>query len=289
MTASVDKLKTNISLMNLIQHEKISNLTKNPNSIAVALLRQNGIENALQITQQILNTLNKELTPGISKLIQIYIDNKASGATYNSRHQEILLMKSQLPNKRLEMKPSFKLSSKMIRKLSKPDETFNESKFLPNVDNDLKQITLRKVSKLRNTRQKNIYLRVYNNDIFSKEKLHKFGIVDSPNCSRCGAIESKLHLIFECPHVRQIWNKISNITKGQHVAELKDLFGIGDNITILKIKIEIIGLLINKNRPALHMLDTIECVLNKLMQIEKGNKTLISVCKGLKQKLRNVM
>jgi len=289
MTTRGDKLANNVSLMNLIQSEKISNLTKNPNSIAVALLRQNGIDYALQITQQILNTLNKDLTPGIRKLIQIYIDNKASGATYNSRHQEILMMKSQLPSKGSKMTPSLKFSSKIIRNLSKPDETLNESKFLPDVDNELKQITLRKISKLKNTRQKNIYLRVYNNDIFSKEKLHKYGMVDSPNCSRCGGIESKLHLLFECPQVRQIWNKMHNLTKDQQVAELKDLFGIGDNSTIIKIKIEIIGLLINKNRPALHTSGTIDCVLNKLMQIENQNKTLITICKGLKQKLRNII
>ena len=75
--------------------------------------------------------------------------------------------------------------------------------------------------------------------------------------------------------------------RDQQEAELKDLFGIGDNTTILKIKVEIIGLLINKNRPTLHTLDTIECVLNKLMQIENRNKNLISICKKLKLKLRN--
>jgi hypothetical protein len=289
MTTSVDKLKTNESLMNLIQDEKISNLTKSPNSIAVALLRQNGIENAIQINQQILNTLNKELPPGISKLIQIYINNKASGATYNLRHHEIRMMKCQLPKRGFEFTPSLKFTSKIIRDLSKPAETFNDSKFLPNVEKDLKQITLRKIAMLKNTRQKNIYLRVYNNDIFSKEKLHKFGIVDSPNCSRCGEIETKVHLIFECPQVRQIWNKISNIVRDQQVAELKDVFGIGDNITILKIKIEMIGLLINKNRPTLHTISTVESIVNKLMQIESQNKTLTSICKRLKQKLINTV
>ena len=63
-----------------------------------------------------------------------------------------------------------------------------------------------------------------------------------------------------------------NLTKDQQVAELKDLFGIGDNSTIIKIEIEIIGLLINKNRPALHTSGTIDCVLNKLMQIENQKK-----------------
>ena len=53
------------------------------------------------------------------------------------------------------------------------------------------------------------------------------------------------------------------MTRDQQVAELKDLFGIGD-----KIKTEIIGLLINKNRPTLHTLDTIESVQNKLIQTE---------------------
>ncbi len=175
----------------------------------------------------------------------------------------------------------------MIRIISKPTEHFNSTKFLPNTENDLQQITLRKIAKLKNTRQKNIYLRVFNNDIFSKEKLHKFGIVESPNCSRCGCIETKLHLIFECPQVRSIWNKICSITKNKQLAEVKDAFGISNNNTILKIKTEFIGLLINKNRPFLHTIQTIEGILNKLISIENRNRTLVSICNKIKIELGN--
>jgi len=49
--------------MNLIQVEKIADLVKNPNSITIALLRQAGIETIVQINQDTLNTLRKELPP----------------------------------------------------------------------------------------------------------------------------------------------------------------------------------------------------------------------------------
>ena len=57
--------------------------------------------------------------------------------------------------------------------------------------------------------------------------------------------------------------------------------------TILKIKIEFLGLFMPKNRSPFGIQETIECVLNKIMQIERHNKILTKVCKDLKQKLNN--
>jgi alanine racemase len=187
------------------------------------------------------------------------------------------------------MIPSCKLTSKQIRKLSKNAETTIQSKLLADIGTDDMRQTLVKVTKLKNTRQKNIFLRIYNNDIYSKEKLHHFGLIDTPNCPKCGATETKLHLIYECPQVLPIWNKLEEIINGTNTAALEDIFVRNKNATILKIKIEILGLLIQKNRSPFGVKETIDCVLNKLMQVEKYNQTLKKICKDLKQKLYNTL
>jgi len=198
-------------------------------------------------------------------------------------------MKTQIPTYSLKMIPSYKLTSKQIRRLNKNAEIMIQSKLLANIRADEMQRTLVKVTKLNNTRQKNIFLRIYNNNIYSKKKLHHFSLVDTPNCPKCGATESKLHLIYECPQVLPIWNKLEEIINGANTATLEDIFVRNNNATILKIKIEILGLFTQKNRSPFGVKETIDCVLNKLMQVEKNNQALKKICKDLKQKLYNTL
>ena len=62
-----------------------------------------------------------------------------------------------------------------------------------------------KVSKVTSTKHKNILLRVAHGDIYTKEKLNRFGMVDDPSCPRCGEIETLRHKFLECDYVKRIW------------------------------------------------------------------------------------
>ena len=285
--ADEELIKGQTNLMNIIQVEKIADLVKNPNSITIALLRQAGIDTIVQIDQHTLNNLRRELPTGTLSLVQQYLNNKTAGIIYNASHQEIKTMRTHVPNNVLKLIPSIKLTSKLIRKLCKNPENIVKSKIIPNARPEETHRTMLKVMRLKNTRQKNIFLRIYNNDIYSKEKLHQFGLVDTPECPKCGAIETKLHLVYECPHVLPIWNKLEELINGNNTSTIEDVLTKNNNSTILKIKIEVLGLLIQKSRSPFGVKETIECVLNKLMQVEKGNRTLKSICKNLKQKLIN--
>jgi len=45
--------------------------------------------------------------------------------------------------------------------------------------------------------------------IHSNERLHKFGLIDSPRCNNCNEqIESINHKLIECPAAKLIWTKI---------------------------------------------------------------------------------
>ena len=63
-----------------------------------------------------------------------------------------------------------------------------------------------KLAKLTSARHKNTLLRVSHGDVYTQEKLHRFGMSDSNLCTRCNEIETLKHKIVECDYVKRIWN-----------------------------------------------------------------------------------
>jgi hypothetical protein len=82
-----------------------------------------------------------------------------------------------------------------------------------NLNNDKVQCSLQKISKIRSTKLKNLSLRMINGDLYSKERMFRFGMVDDPSCSRCGRTESTNHLIKECPAASRLWSIFGKIYK----------------------------------------------------------------------------
>ena len=50
-------------------------------------------------------------------------------------------------------------------------------------------------------------------ELYSKERLNRYGLTDTPNCSRCLEPETLIHKYLECPYTRAIWAKCLEITK----------------------------------------------------------------------------
>ena len=69
-----------------------------------------------------------------------------------------------------------------------------------------------KLSKLSSTRHKNTLLRIIHGDIYTKDRLHRFGMIDNPNCPRCDEVETLTHKLIECEYVRRIWQRTLEIT-----------------------------------------------------------------------------
>ena len=66
-------------------------------------------------------------------------------------------------------------------------------------------------------------------------------------------------------------NQSEEVTNDGKRATLEDIVIINNNSTILKIEIEIVSLLIQINRYPFGVQETIECVLNTLMQVKRNN------------------
>ena len=57
-------------------------------------------------------------------------------------------------------------------------------------------------------------------EIYTKAKLFRYNLIDSPNCSRCGAIEDLKHKMFNCEYARRIWGKTLEVTNALRVTPI---------------------------------------------------------------------
>ena len=69
-----------------------------------------------------------------------------------------------------------------------------------------------KLSKLSCTRLKNVLLRVAHREYFTKERLHRYGLIDSPICPRCDQVDDYDHKIYNCTYVKKIWKETFKLT-----------------------------------------------------------------------------
>ena len=82
----------------------------------------------------------------------------------------------------------------------------------------------RQIKKLTSTRHKNVLLRVAHGDVYSNERLHRFGLRDDPKCSNCNEpSESRMHRIVECPTARRAWELLEEMKLRLGLKPLTDI------------------------------------------------------------------
>ena len=104
------------------------------------------------------------------------------------------------------------LTSKEIRQLSYRGEPEVIFKIGLIVSPGESLTMMAQINKLTSVRQKDILLRLLHGELYSKERLNRRGVIDSPECSRCQAIETLSHKYIDCLYVKAIWNKALNLT-----------------------------------------------------------------------------
>ena len=150
-------------------------------------------------------------------------------------------------------KPVQKVTSKELRL----EQTTKElPHFKIPISEESKIDFLPKISKLKNTRAKNLALRLLHGDVYTGERLFRFGMTDSDECHRCRQSETLEHLVRSCWYTTQIWTKILNLYRKtdqrRQIYNTNTLeFPLGARLSAPKIKLhlEIIRRLICKDRP----------------------------------------
>ena len=115
---------------------------------------------------------------------------------------------------------------------------------------------LPKLRKLKCVRAKNLALRTLHGDIYTGTRLLRFGLVDSDECSKCRQSESLAHLLRDCWYPSIIWSNIVALYKKTDERRqpydrqtLDFVIGAKMSAPKLKLHLEIIRRLINKDRP----------------------------------------
>ena len=52
---------------------------------------------------------------------------------------------------------------------------------------------------------RDILFMIIHNIVANKERVHRFNMINSPNCTDCGVIQDNVHLFCECVSVREAW------------------------------------------------------------------------------------
>ena len=137
-----------------------------------------------------------------------------------------------------------------------------------------------RVSKLSSIRHRNVLLRIAHGDIYTKVKLHRFGLIDSDKCDRCDRVETLQHKFIECPYVKEIWRHLFGLTNslfsGNQLSldPIKASLGthIGASLTIATINAEILQriLSLRDQNYLLHPKRLIEHALKLIHRREKA-------------------
>jgi len=69
------------------------------------------------------------------------------------------------------------------------------------------------LKKLTSTAHKNAILRAAHSEIYSRERLFRFGLAADPYCTRCGEVENVEHKLFNCRAIRNLWIELGLITE----------------------------------------------------------------------------
>jgi hypothetical protein len=82
-----------------------------------------------------------------------------------------------------------------------------------NIRLDKTRCAVQKVGQLRSVKLKNLSLRIINGDVYSRERMHRFGMIDSPLCQSCGEVDTIRHHLLECNTAKKIWMAFGRIYK----------------------------------------------------------------------------
>jgi hypothetical protein len=137
-----------------------------------------------------------------------------------------------------------------------------------------------KLRKLTSTRHKNLLLKLAHGDLYTNERLHRFGLRADPNCERCGQVESLKHKILNCQYSEDIWRELERVIQERILSpldEIEPILGMDKDTNIAKLTImaETLQFLCYQN-VTLPPRRLVKLILERLIRREKGeNKIFI--------------
>jgi len=248
-------------------HLCMSNVLTKMNIITLGDLSQSiEFENDRKTTK----TMNMILGIFPAKIQEI---SKCFNEEINSNLQELKTLQI-LENNRKDIKSitvkEFQIVLKsLMKKIEEQD--FNRKLGVEDFDND----NVTKFRKnIQNSKLRNIYFRLINNDFFTRERMLKYKMTTDDKCSRCNNTENTKHLLYECVQAKNIWtlfNSLMTKTKqdSSKVEQYRDLYKVSNHPAINLVKIKVIQSLIQIIRPINWSENNLTDIINESRNLEK--------------------
>ena len=164
-----------------------------------------------------------------------------------------------------------KLTSKMIRESNRAQTNIPPPKITTGQNSESCLRLGKIINSLTNSKLKSIVLRCLHGDVYSKERMLRFGMVTDNLCVRCQQIETTHHMLFDCRYTQQLWLEVAKLT-GIYPNSINEILGFDpkhDKLT-MTIHAEIFRRLMAIDRPLISPSELIKSAVNYLYILEKG-------------------
>ena len=162
------------------------------NSIPFYILWRSGARKIKDLNLHQLGTIRRYIRPDKQKKVE-------DAVTSRSFNADAHFLISYYVN--LKARPLAKLTSKDIREARSSKVAIGNFKIGMVLENSEALTWGLRLARVNSTRHKNIILRVAHGEIYTKEKLHRFGLTDSPVCPRCQETETLEHKFIQCNYI----------------------------------------------------------------------------------------
>jgi len=173
-------------------------------SIAYHIARRNGYRYVKDLSRANLNQLKTFFTD--RPLKDLLLAGLPNPVTERIRDDDKLLFPYQ---GRFEL--ITKLNSKEIRMSEREDPhlIFKSGAIMSPTES---LTYFNQLKKLTSVRHRNTLLRVLHGDVYTNERLYRFGLRDDPNCTRCNETDTLEHRLVSCRGTENLRTNIVNVT-----------------------------------------------------------------------------
>jgi hypothetical protein len=176
-------------------------------------------------------------------------------------------------------------TSKSVRETMFGSATIKNFKIGLNLDEKASKSWFLKVSQLKSVIHRSTILRVAHGDVYTQEKLARFGLSDEVGCPRCDLVEDLEHKIFRCDYVNRIWDVVLRVTNGPIDQDrLKSIMGVDSKF--LNIHAEVLKRILSIKKEAeylVHPKTFVKLALKTLIVHELDNAEKITLEKILEK------
>ena len=130
--------------------------------------------------------------------------------------------------------------------------------------------------KVTSIRHRATLLKIAHNDVYTKVKLARFGLIDQDKCPRCDDPETLEHKIFSCTYTSKIWNVLYSMIEQDLMQDpIKSILGarVEETMACLTIKAEILNRLLQLRDDQNYLIHPKNFVINAIRSLSKKEIT----------------